>query len=100
MPRPSPDIHIRTGKDEVILEIKTTWPYGVNDFGAAQKREFQKDFDKLNASTADYRFLFVTEERTFNLLRAKYASKIPGVQIVDLMNGNEHAAQHAAGAGR
>ena len=98
---PGPDIQIRTGGGEVILgELKTTLPYGVSDFGAAQKREFQKDFDKLNASNADFRFLFVTEERTFNLLKNKYASKIPGVRIVDLMNGNEHAAQQAAGAGR
>jgi hypothetical protein len=79
---PGPDIEIRTSNAQTILgEIKTTLPYGVSDFGAAQKREFQKDFDKLNASKADFRFLFVTEERTFNLLKAKYASKIPGVTI-------------------
>jgi len=98
---PGPDIQIRTGKGEGILaEIKTTLPYAVTDFGAAQKREFQKDFDKLNGSKADFRFLFVIEERTFNLLKTKYASKILGVRIVDLINGSEYTAQQTAGADR
>ena len=85
------DVNSPDGR-HIVAEIKTTVPYGETDFGAAQKREFQKDFDKLNESNAAHKFMFVTDDRTFELLRSKYASRIPGVCIVNLVNGEEHRA--------
>lgn len=91
---PGPDIEASTsdGK-QIIAEIKTTSPYQVRDFGSSQKREFQKDFDKLNSSPAQHRFMFVTEQSTFEILcTPKYASKIRGVRIVNLITNEEYEA--------
>jgi hypothetical protein len=76
-----------TAGARVVAEIKTTMPYGANDLGNAQRSSFEKDFKKLNAATAVHRFFFVTERRTFELIRGKYASKIPGVNVVLLPFG-------------
>lgn len=76
----------------MVGEIKTTMPYGTNDLGSAQKAAFSKDFSKLNAASAGHRFLFVTERRTFELMRRKYASRIPGVSVVLLPSGESFVA--------
>jgi len=77
------DVDLKTTVgSRIVAEIKNTVPYGANDFGAAQKREFAKDFGKLNAVVADHKFLFVTNPRAFTLLRGKYSQQIPGVEIV------------------
>jgi hypothetical protein len=67
---------------KVIAEIKTIYPYADNDFGAAQKNSFRKDFDKLNNTKADYKYLFVTEEKTFKILNRKYTSELKNVKII------------------
>lgn len=85
---PGLDIDVRTaGGARVIGEIKTTVPYAGarGDLGAAQKTTFQKDFDKLNREVAEHKFFFVTNETTYRLVRAKYATYIPGVDIVLLV---------------
>ena len=77
----------------VIAEIKTTMPYGVNDLGAQQKLSFHKDFDKINCTSADLKFFFVTTDEAFALMKKKYATKIPGVRVVLLTTGEEFCAE-------
>lgn len=90
---PGLDIDERTMSGaRVIGEIKTTTPYQPTDLGAAQKRTFEEDFAKLNREQAEHKFFFVTEDRTFDLMRRKYAQKIPGVRIVQLITGEEFVA--------
>jgi hypothetical protein len=45
-------------------------------------------------SNATNKFMFVTDDRTFQLLRSKYASRIPGMRIVNLFSGEEHGPSH------
>ncbi len=85
------DEHTTAGA-RVVGEIKTTMPYGANDLGSAQKSSFEKDFKKLNAIAAANRFFFVTERRTFELMRVKYAARIPGVRVVLLPFGESFVA--------
>jgi hypothetical protein len=94
---PGLDIDERTSTGErVIGEIKTTEPYKPNDLGAQQKTTFRKDFAKLNDADAPHRFFFVTSRRTFELMRRKYASEIPGVAVVLLPDGDELVGQPVA----
>ena len=84
---------LTTSGDRIVGEVKTVSPYGAGDFGAAQKREFEKDIAKLQSVAANLRFLFVTEDRTFAILTGpKYASKVRGLRVVDLVLGRERAA--------
>ena len=53
-----------------------------NDFGAQQKNTIKKDFLKLNSEVADYKFFFVTDEETYEILNRKYSYQIPDVQII------------------
>jgi hypothetical protein len=80
------DIQTRAGK-RIIGEIKTTVPYSGarNDLGAQQKDAFQKDFAKLNNTPADYKYFFVTDATTYNIVKHKYAHQIPGVQVIQLV---------------
>lgn len=66
----------------VIAEVKTTTPFKENDFGAAQISSFRKDFTKLTSTSADFKFLFVTNSLAFDVLQCKYAKLIPDVSIV------------------
>jgi hypothetical protein len=68
----------------VVAEIKTTTPYHGTKLGAQQKVAFRKDFEKLHRSTADHRFLFVTDEQTFWLMRNTYAEDLMGIEVVYL----------------
>src|SRR3954470_19948246 len=75
------DLNTPEGK-RIIAEIKTTDPYKLEDFGGQQKTKFRDDFAKLNKNVADFKYLFVTEQRTYEILLKRYASEIPGVRIV------------------
>jgi hypothetical protein len=87
------DIDERTVAGErVVGEVKTTTPYGATDLGAAQRASFEKDFAKLNAAPAAHRFFFVTDSRTFDLMRRRYAARIPGVRVVLLPGGDSFVA--------
>jgi len=79
------DIQTRAGK-RIIGEIKTTVPYSGarNDLGAQQKDAFQKDFAKLNNTPADYKYFFVTDAATYDIVQRKFANQIPGVQVIQL----------------
>lgn len=85
---PGLDIDLKTADDERIIgEIKTTVPYSgaKNDLGAKQKETFQHDFNKLNTTPANHKFFFVTDRATFEVMQRRYASQIPGVNIVLLV---------------
>lgn len=88
------DIDIETADGHrIVAEIKTTVPYRVSDFGAQQAASFKKDFAKLAASKAKHKFLFVTDSGAFSALQKdKYTKLMPGVRIVHLATGQEHAA--------
>ncbi len=80
---PGLDIDVLTITGERIVgEIKTTVPYGKNDVGAQQKASFIKDFVKLNAAEADFKFFFVTDNRTYEIVQSRYAHLIPNVEVV------------------
>ena len=91
---PGIDIDVETAEGHrIVAEIKTTVPYQVSDFGAQQAASFKKDFAKLAASEAKHKFLFVTDSRAFSALQKdKYTKLMPGVRIVHLATGEEHAA--------
>jgi len=96
---PGLDIEERTLKGErVIGEIKTTEPYLMHDFGAQQLSMFKKDFDKLNAESAAYKFFFVSDSRSFELMKRKYAKRIPGVTFVSLLTNEECIATASSAA--
>jgi hypothetical protein len=82
---PGLDIDVLTKEAKRIIgEIKTTVPYhgAKNDLGAKQKETFRHDFEKLNRTPADYKFFFVTEKATFDIVQRRYAKEIPDVEIV------------------
>lgn len=81
------DIDERTiDNKRVIGEVKSTTPYAKNDFGSAQKKSFLADFRKLNAAEAEHKFLFVTDERTYEIIKRRYQTEIPDVTVVLLAN--------------
>jgi len=75
------DLEAPDGK-RIIAEIKTTDPYKADDFGSQQKTKFREDFAKLNKNVAEFKYLFVTEQLTYEILLRNYAHAIPGVRIV------------------
>lgn len=73
----------------VIGELKTTYPYKENDLGAKQKNSFLKDFEKLQRNDAEYKYFFLTERQTFDIVCAKYLNHLQGVHIVLLPDAIE-----------
>ena len=83
------DLETKDGR-RVIGEIKTTTPYNGPDFGAQQRKSFERDFAKLSEARADHRYMFVTENATFKILcRPAFIKKLAGVTIVQLTSGDE-----------
>ena len=77
--------------ERIVAEIKTTVPYNGNDFGAQQKKMIMKDLTKLNDADAIHKFMFVTEDDTFNILcKTSYEDKIAGIKLVQLLTGREY----------
>lgn len=66
----------------VIAELKTTYPYKENDLGANQKSTFIKDFEKLQKNEAEYKYFFVTESQTFDIVQSKYSHYLKGINLV------------------
>ena len=95
-PQGAPGIDISvTAPDSsrIVAEIKTTVPYAGSDFGAQQAASFKKDFAKLVASDADYKYLLVTDPNAYAVLKKpKYTRQMPGVVIVHLETGDQYAA--------
>lgn len=72
---------------QIVGELKTTTPYQPG-FGAQQRTTIIKDLTRLAASTADHRFMFVTDADTFaTLCKPSWTARAPGVEIVDLVTG-------------
>lgn len=71
-----------SGGHRVIAEIKATIPYKETDLGAQQKSMFFKDFEKLRDNEAHYKYFFVTELKTFQIVLNRYLDKLEGVTIV------------------
>jgi hypothetical protein len=91
---PGLDIDVRTRRGErIIAEIKTTHPYKTNDLGAQQAKTFSKDAEKLRRESADYKFFFLTDQETFELMKKpQYRQWFQGVRVVLLPSGNEISA--------
>lgn len=80
---PGLDIVVYTDDSKKIIgEIKTTNPYKENDFGAQQIDSLRKDFEKLKVNSADFKFLFVTNKRAFEILKRKYTNELPNINLV------------------
>ena len=87
---PGLDIDLITPRGErIIAEVKTTYPYKEDDLGAQQYKAFERDFEKLNSERADFKFFFLTEGRTFEVVKMRrYHERIPGVRVVLLPSGD------------
>lgn len=85
---PGIDVEAATSDGETIAgEIKTTVPYQPG-FGAQQRTTILKDMTRLATSQANHRLMFVTDQDTFSTLcKPAWASRAPGVEIVDLLAG-------------
>jgi hypothetical protein len=90
---PGLDIDLKVKDKRIIGEIKTTYPCEDSDLGANQKKQFVKDFEKLAKNSADYKFFFVTEEKTFEIVKQKYNSTLHGVTIVLLPDQKEYKVE-------
>jgi hypothetical protein len=95
---PGIDIQVHTNDGRVVVgELKTTKPYQPG-FGANQRKEIIKDLQRLAASTADHRFMFVVDPDAYSALcKPSLASKVPGVEIVDLVTGETFICGAQAG---
>ena len=71
--------------EDIVGEIKTTIPHLSHDFGAAQKREITKDLDRLETSSAKYKYFFVVNHKTEQIVKAKYIRNYPSVKVVNLL---------------
>lgn len=91
---PGIDVELITDSGEsVVAEIKTTVPYQVVDFGSAQITSLKKDFAKLVAAKAAYKYMLVTDQGAFEILKKeKYTKYMPSVRVVNLVTLEEFAA--------
>lgn len=82
------DIDIQYDKQErLVAEIKTTVPYHQHDFGAAQRESIQRDIDKLNNASAQYKYFFVTNLRAYEILQKEsYKNRMKNITLVLLTN--------------
>jgi hypothetical protein len=82
---PGLDIDVTTVEGERIVgEVKTTEPYGEHDFGSAQRSAIRNDLRKLQAESAAHKYLFVSSQRTYDIITRKYASMTAGIHVVML----------------
>lgn len=80
---PGPDIEVYTAEGKkIIAEIKSTIPYKDKDFGSQQIDSLRNDFSKLKNSSADYKYMFVTNESAYNILNKKYSVELDGIMLV------------------
>lgn len=81
----------------IIGELKTTKPYQPG-FGAQQRTMMLKDLQRLAASSAPHRFMFVTDPDAFAALcKPTFARRAPGVEIVDLVTGRTFRCEDSTG---
>jgi hypothetical protein len=71
----------------ILGELKTTKPYQ-SGFGAQQRTQIIKDLNRLAASKADHRFMFVVDADAYSALcKPPLTRRAPGVEFVDLVSG-------------
>ena len=60
------------------------WAYYGQEFYTtlASGKKFEKDFFKLNQTVAHYKFFFVTNEHTYNIMQQRYQTSIPDVEVI------------------
>lgn len=76
-------------KDRIIGELKTTVPYKKHNFGAKQKESIAQDLKKLINSEAKFKFYFVTNDITFELISKLMLEKnLNNIKLINLMNIN------------
>lgn len=68
--------------NRIIAEVKTTIPYLERDLGSQQRDALLKDCSKLANNDAAFKYFFVTEALMFEIVKKKYADRLPGVSIV------------------
>lgn len=79
------DIDFRTvDGHRIIGEVKTTTPYKIKDFGGQQWTHIRADIHKLRTSEADFKYLFVTDERAHEILAMRYSIELAGIHLVCL----------------
>lgn len=76
--------------ERLIGEIKTTSPYKVSQFGAAQITALRKDFAKLRVNEAAHKYMFVTDRTAFEELKRGFSGELRGTTVVCLSSGDEH----------
>jgi hypothetical protein len=82
----------RTGR-LLLANLRQQRPYQPG-FGAAQRTSILKDLARLATAPADHRFMFVIDPETYQTLCGRsFASKAPGVEIVDLITGDNFVCQ-------
>ena len=76
--------------ERVVAEIKTTHPFKRDDLGAAQADQLQEGCRQTGAADAPHKFFFVTDSKTFAVLKKpKYKEWFDGVRVVLLPSGDE-----------
>lgn len=80
-PRLDIDIYTINGK-RIIAEIKTIKSISDTDLGSQQKTSIFNDIKKLKNTDSDYKYLFLTEINTYNIIRNKYKSEIIDIELV------------------
>ena len=87
---PGLDIDATTNDGKRIVgEVKTVFPYQVQDFGSQQRKSIMTDLEKLATARADFKYMFVSEIQTFEVLVRKYGKRLEGINLVLLVNGKE-----------
>lgn len=78
------DIDINMDAGRIIAEIKNTVPCKKDGgFGAQQMKSINHDLDKLKGETAKYKFFFVTDLRSYEILNGEnYNCKIENIELV------------------
>lgn len=74
------------GIHRVIGELKTTKPYGTTDFGAQQKATILNDLERLESNDIEYKYFFVIDSNSLDILLKKYHDKFPTVNMVNILN--------------
>jgi len=69
----------------VIAEIKTTNPCNGNNFGSNQITNIKKDINRLEKEEADYKYFFVTNKQTEELIKEKILKRSSDIKIINLI---------------
>ena len=78
---------VTTDGARIIAELKATIPYYETNLGGKQKEEFFKDFKRLQTTEAKFKYFFVTELKTFEIVKRRYLGHLEGVTLVLLPQG-------------